>query len=268
MKSKELDIASKSHIQLARQLSALAADYKEYGEMQKEVLNLLGTYAKANVLWSDRKGEVRHQAILPDASVTLPMQADGVFLEPWLFSCLLQMEEGAGQLSLPFITDSAENGLGISSPNMSQKTNQCQALILIPGDVLLLYREGAPFGDEESALCEICLPVLIMLQCLSKERELNEQERQAQLVRTVMNTLSFTELEVVIRIFEALGGSEGVLIAGKIADGLRVTRSVVVSALRKLESARIVETRSLGVKGTYIRVLNPLWMKEIKKLKG
>ncbi|MCL8209092.1 MAG: GTP-sensing pleiotropic transcriptional regulator CodY, partial [Actinomycetia bacterium] len=34
-------------------------------------------------------------------------------------------------------------------------------------------------------------------------------------------------------------------------------RSVIVNALRKLESAGVVETRSLGMKGTRIRVLNP-----------
>ncbi|MCL2422057.1 MAG: hypothetical protein FWD03_09385, partial [Defluviitaleaceae bacterium] len=205
-----------------------------------------GAYAKANVLWSSKEGKVWHQSMLPDTPIALPMQADGVFLEPRLFSCLLQSGEGVGQLS--------------------QHSVQCQVLVLAPDDMLLLYREGLPFGDEERALSEVCLPVLVMLQRLSRERDANEQQRQAQLVRAAMNTLSFTELEVVIRIFKALGGSEGVLIAGKIADGLGVTRSVVVSALRKLESAQIVETRSLGMKGTYIRVLNELWMREIEKL--
>ena len=267
MKNKELDITAKPFIQLAQQVSALITAYKNYEEIQKEVLNLLGTYAKANVIWSNKEGEVRHQIILLDAAPALPIQAGGVFLEPRLFSRLLQIGEGAGQLPLPFITNSVENGLSTASPHLSEKSNQCQVLILAPGDILLLYREGLPFGDEERALGEICLPVLIMLQRLSKERDLDEQQRQAQLVRAVMDTLSYTELEVVVRIFKALGGSEGVLIAGKFADGLGITRSVVVSALRKLESARIVETRSLGVKGTYIRVLNSLWMREIEKLR-
>lgn len=111
-------------------------------------------------------------------------------------------------------------------------------------------------------------PILSLLERLQREREKEEQERQIQLVKSVMNTLSYTELEVVVRIFEALGETDGILIAGKIADGLGITRSVVVSALRKLESARIIETRSLGVKGTYIKVLNPLWHREMKKLKS
>ena len=244
-------------IQLIRQLSALATAYGDYEEMQEEVLALLGAYTQANTLWLDSKGKVWAQALQPNTHMILPMQADGVFLEPRLFSRLLQMGEGASQLDLP-------------SP--------CQFLSLSSEDILLLYREDQPFRDDEKAFGEICLPVLILLQRLRKEKGLAEQQRQAQLVKAAMNTLSFTELEVVVRIFEALGKedgtrkissgttSEGILVAGKIADGLGITRSVVVSALRKLESARIIETRSLGVKGTYIRVINPLWMREIEKL--
>ena len=35
-----------------------------------------------------------------------------------------------------------------------------------------------------------------------------------------------------------------------------ITRSVIVNALRKLESAGIIESRSLGMKGTYLKVIN------------
>ena len=53
-----------------------------------------------------------------------------------------------------------------------------------------------------------------------------------------------------------LKGSEGVLVASRIADRSGITRSVIVNALRKLESAGIIETRSLGMKGTHIKILN------------
>ncbi|HHU65109.1 MAG TPA: HTH domain-containing protein, partial [Streptococcus sp.] len=41
-----------------------------------------------------------------------------------------------------------------------------------------------------------------------------------------------------------------------IADRIGITRSVIVNALRKLESAGIIESRSLGMKGTYLKVIN------------
>ena len=55
------------------------------------------------------------------------------------------------------------------------------------------------------------------------------------------------------------------LVASKIADRFGITRSVVVNALRKLESAGVIETRSSGMKGTYIKVTNDFIFDEITK---
>ena len=124
----------------------------------------------------------------------------------------------------------------------------------------LMNSYSEPWADD------ICRPVLILIDRIKDEKAQEAHEGKVQIVKTAINTLSYTELEVVVRIFKTLDAESGILIAGKIADALGITRSVVVSALRKLESARIVETRSLGVKGTYIKVLNPLLMQELKKL--
>ena len=56
--------------------------------------------------------------------------------------------------------------------------------------------------------------------------------------------------------------------ASKIADRVGITRSVIVNALRKLESAGVIETRSLGMKGTYIRILNEQLMQSIEQIKS
>ena len=61
---------------------------------------------------------------------------------------------------------------------------------------------------------------------------------------------------------------EGVLVASKIADRVGITRSVIVNALRKFESAGVIESRSSGMKGTYIKVTNDVVFNEIKKLKA
>ena len=78
-------------------------------------------------------------------------------------------------------------------------------------------------------------------------------------------TLSYSELKAVHAIFEALDGEEGRLTASSIADEIGITRSVIVNALRKLESAGIIESRSLGMKGTYLKVLNQQFIKELEK---
>lgn len=68
--------------------------------------------------------------------------------------------------------------------------------------------------------------------------------------------MSFSELEAIIHIFDEMDGKEGILVASKIADRVGITRSVIVNALRKFESAGVIESRSSGMKGTYIKVLN------------
>ena len=52
-----------------------------------------------------------------------------------------------------------------------------------------------------------------------------------------------------------------------IADKVGITRSVIVNALRKFESAGVIESRSSGMKGTYIKVLNDVVFDELNELK-
>ena len=63
-------------------------------------------------------------------------------------------------------------------------------------------------------------------------------------------------MEAIVHIFDELGGREGVLVASRIADSVGITRSVIVNALRKLESAGVIESRSSGMRGTYIKIVN------------
>ena len=80
-------------------------------------------------------------------------------------------------------------------------------------------------------------------------------------------TLSFSELEAITHIFDELDGNEGILVASRIADRVGITRSVIVNALRKFESAGVIESRSSGMKGTYIKVVNDVVFDELAELK-
>ncbi|HBG7759166.1 TPA: GTP-sensing pleiotropic transcriptional regulator CodY, partial [Clostridioides difficile] len=98
--------------------------------------------------------------------------------------------------------------------------------------------------------------------------ELEEEMRKKAVVQMAIGTLSYSELEAVEHIFAELDGKEGLLVASKIADRVGITRSVIVNALRKFESAGVIESRSLGMKGTHIRILNDKLTDELKKLKN
>ena len=64
-----------------------------------------------------------------------------------------------------------------------------------------------------------------------------------------------------------LEGDEGILVASRIADRVGITRSVIVNALRKFESAGVIESRSSGMKGTYIKVVNDVIFEELERMK-
>ena len=67
--------------------------------------------------------------------------------------------------------------------------------------------------------------------------------------------MSLSERKAIKVILEKLEGNEGIVVASRIAAESDITRSVIVNALRKFESAGIIYTHSNGMKGTYIKVL-------------
>ncbi|NLC77392.1 MAG: GTP-sensing pleiotropic transcriptional regulator CodY [Clostridia bacterium] len=132
---------------------------------------------------------------------------------------------------------------------------------------LVLSKFNIPFTDEDLILAEYGATVVGMEILRAKADRIEEEARKRAAVHIALGTLSYSELEAVEHIFAELEGDEGVLVASKIADRAGITRSVIVNALRKFESAGVIESKSLGMKGTYIRVLNDNLMEELNKLK-
>ncbi|MBT0906761.1 GTP-sensing pleiotropic transcriptional regulator CodY [Streptococcus parasanguinis] len=130
---------------------------------------------------------------------------------------------------------------------------------------LIIWRNDKEFDDDDLILVEIASTV-VGIQMLNYQREEDEKNiRRRTAVNMAVNTLSYSELRAVSAILSELKGNEGQLTASIIADRIGITRSVIVNALRKLESAGIIESRSLGMKGTYLKVLIPDIFEEIKK---
>ena len=131
---------------------------------------------------------------------------------------------------------------------------------------LFLYKNKEQYSIDDIILSEYGTTVVGLEMMRSVNEENAEENRKIQIVRSAISTLSFSELEAITHIFEELDGNEGILVASKIADRVGITRSVIVNALRKFESAGVIESRSSGMKGTYIRVLNDVVFDELKKM--
>ncbi|MGM0239395.1 GTP-sensing pleiotropic transcriptional regulator CodY [Enterococcus sp. AZ103] len=130
---------------------------------------------------------------------------------------------------------------------------------------IVVARTDEAFGDDDLVLAEYGATVVGMEILYQQFLNVEENVRSQTAVQMAINTLSYSELKAVKAIFAALEGDEGRLTASNIADEIGITRSVIVNALRKLESAGIIDSRSLGMKGTYLKVLNPLFKEELAR---
>lgn len=131
---------------------------------------------------------------------------------------------------------------------------------------LFIYKCNEQYDIDDIILSEYGTTVVGLEMMQSVNEETAEEKRKIQVVKSAINTLSLSELEAIINIFKELDGKEGVLVASKIADRVGITRSVIVNALRKFESAGIIESRSYGMKGTFIKVLNDVVYDELLKI--
>ena len=131
---------------------------------------------------------------------------------------------------------------------------------------MLFCRASEKFTDEDIAICEYGATVVGIEVSRGIALEEEEDNRQKNAVINALETLSYSEMGAVSKIFSELEGDEGLLVASKIADKSGITRSVIVNALRKLESAGVIESRSLGMKGTRIKITNEYLREEIDKI--
>ncbi|MPM36769.1 GTP-sensing transcriptional pleiotropic repressor CodY [bioreactor metagenome] len=158
-------------------------------------------------------------------------------------------------------------------PDERDRTHKNTTIVPILGSgqrlgTLVLSRYDELFTDDDLVIAEYSATVVGLEILRSIGEELEEEMRRKAVVQMAIGTLSYSELEAVEHIFEELDGREGLLVASKIADRVGITRSVIVNALRKFESAGVIESRSLGMKGTHIKILNDKLIDELNKIKN
>lgn len=134
------------------------------------------------------------------------------------------------------------------------------------GTFIIARRENI-YLEEDLILAEYAATIIGLEIIRAKSDAHEDVVRKKGVVQMAISTLSYSEFEAVVHIFDELNGNEGLLVASKIADKAGITRSVIVNALRKFESAGVIETRSLGMKGTFIKVLNEHLLDELIKVK-
>ena len=131
---------------------------------------------------------------------------------------------------------------------------------------LFLYKYEKDYEIDDIILSEYGTTVVGLEMMRSVHEENAEEIRKRQIVQSAIGTLSVTELEAILLIFGEMKGTECTLVASRIADKAGITRSVIVNALRKFESAGVIESRSSGMKGTNIKVINDAVFDELRQI--
>ena len=228
-----------------------------------DICDVLKDILGSNVLVISRKGKVLGVGDLDMVESIMELIVDhvGGFIDSMLNERLLSVlstKENVNLETLGFEAGDVRKFQAIITP------------IEIAGErlgTLFIYKCDRQYDIDDIILCEYGTTVvgLEMLRAVNEENA--EENRKLAVIKSAIGTLSYSEMEAVVHIFEELNGMEGILVASKIADKVGITRSVIVNALRKFESAGVIESRSSGMKGTYIKVLNDMVFDEVDKLK-
>lgn len=228
-----------------------------------DVCKVMREVTSSNALVISKKGKILGMGYAADVEVISELLGEkvGVFVDTDLnerFLGILSTQENVNLSTLGFESLQSASFRGIVTP------------IVIGGDrlgTLFLYRNKEEYSIDDIILCEHAMSVIGLEMLRAVSEEVAEENRKTNGARSAISTLSGSEMDAIVHVFEELNGMEGVLVASKIADRVGITRSVIVNALRKLESAGVIESRSSGMKGTYIKIINEMVFDEIKNIK-
>lgn len=129
---------------------------------------------------------------------------------------------------------------------------------------LIFFRRNREFTVDDIILCEYASTVVSLEMYRSLEEEESIEQRKRSDIKGALSALSATEKQAVKLVFEELEETGDLIVASGIAKKHGITRSLIVNAVKKLESAGIIASKSAGVKGTYIRILNPDIFEELE----
>ncbi|MGB8452087.1 MAG: GTP-sensing pleiotropic transcriptional regulator CodY [Anaerocolumna sp.] len=245
-----------------RKINKLLHNNNSHKVVFNDICEVLSEILESNILVISKKGKVLGIKNRDDITEIKELIKDSVggYIDQLLNERLLNIlstKENVNLVTLGFEFERENNYQAIINP------------IDIAGErlgTLFLYKSSQQYDLDDIILSEYGTTVVGLEMMRSVNEENAEESRKVQIVKSAISTLSFSELEAIIHIFEELEGNEGILVASKIADRVGITRSVIVNALRKFESAGVIESRSSGMKGTYIKVLNDVVFDELKRL--
>lgn len=239
------------------------AESVEYDKMSR----ILSDTLDANVYITNKQGQIFGYAFFDnfECDIMIDKVIDRSEFPPHYVNWLLKIDETAAN------RHSKRGMCAYDDSQICTASGKNTTIVPIYGGgermgTLIVAKYDEEFDDGDLLLAEYGAALVGMEMLRDQTQKIEIEARKKATVQIAMDTLSSSEKHAVVNIIDALGGMDGLLVTSKIAESKKITRSVVVNALRKLESAGVIESKSLGMKGTYIKVLNEYLLGEVPKL--
>ena len=245
-----------------RKINKLLHNNNSHKVVFNDICKVLSEILLSNILVISKKGKVLGVGLCPGVDEIEELIEDqvGGFVDRMLNERLLSIlstKENVNLATLGFAEENVKKYQAIITP------------IDIAGErlgTLFIYKCDEQYDIDDIILSEYGTTVVGLEMMRSVHEENAEEIRKRQIVQSAIGTLSVTELEAILLIFGEMKGTECTLVASRIADKAGITRSVIVNALRKFESAGVIESRSSGMKGTNIKVINDAVFDELRQI--
>ena len=242
-----------------RKLNKLLHNNSSYKVVFNDICKCAGEILNANVMVVSLKGKVLGIYSNENLKAIHELLADniGEVIDESLnerFLSVLSTKENVNLMTLGFEKASDKDFSAIVMP------------VDFAGERLgttFIYRERDSFSVDDIIFSEY-MNTVIELEMMRAIYEEDEDERRKHImVKSATESLSVSEKDAMVCVFKEMDKKEGLLVASRVATKYRITRSIIVNALKKLEGAGIIESRSQGMRGTYIKIVNDAIFEEL-----
>lgn len=235
-----------------RRINRLLNDVHSSKVAFTDICSVLGQVLRANAYVISSKGKLLGTYLYGDGAIPSFQDKRGSYIEKALNERFLNILSTMENVNLETLGFGKEEIAGIKA-------------LLTPISMrgvrlgtLFLYRQQEEFCIEDIILSEYSTTVVGLEIMRSMQEESDKEKQKKSVFSSALTTLTPLEQKAVSHVFHELAGEEGTLVTSKLAGEIGITRTVIVNALRKLESAGLIKTKSSGVKGTHIKVLNDI----------
>ncbi len=243
-----------------RKISRLLHNNQSFVIVFNDICKCVGDILMANVLVVSAKGKVLgvyEQSDIPSLQEMLTDSVGGIIdsdLNERLLS-VLSTKENVNLVTLGF----------------EKAYDSDYSAVIMPIDfagerlgTTFIYRLKKEFSVDDIILCEYANTVVELELMRSIYEEDAEEKREKAAIDAAISSLSESEKRAVQHVLGSLAGeTEGTIVASRISKQYGITRSIIVNAIQKLESAGILDVKSQGMRGTFIKVRNKAILDQI-----